>query len=345
MLVDQYFHSLEDLDRDFRKAMITAQIRPEIIYATEKTDRVVAKTNWDLLTDAEQEEWEDAVDEYFARVDAGETPEDILAQSPRSRGKKLSQQEEQIRTAFLENIYATVCHAGAFLDKAPRGKKYDEKAFLQYYLTARTIDAVRTAYRIFDERYSDDVWTLLRLIYESYIRTAFLRLQPDAAKFFFALSGTQAGTHQYFRTEKGKIDYRRIVEIETGTTVRNFTNREMAAAISVLDAEIYENLYPFLSSYSHVNLDTDFQYFDLSHGFRVHKEDDPSTALEFANIILSFWLEEISQVALVAKRTKRDLRYMVDRIRKFELFLMRNRPATMPPLVELLKQRLQTQFQ
>jgi hypothetical protein len=48
-------------------------IDPAIVYAMNKTDRVVTETNVHFLTDAELQEWNDAVDEYHQKVEAGET--------------------------------------------------------------------------------------------------------------------------------------------------------------------------------------------------------------------------------------------------------------------------------
>jgi hypothetical protein len=43
---------------------------PEIIYAFEKTGRIVTAENMPSLTDAELAEWEHAVDEYHAQLKA-----------------------------------------------------------------------------------------------------------------------------------------------------------------------------------------------------------------------------------------------------------------------------------
>ena len=47
-----------------------AGIRPELIYAMKKTDRMVTEANQHLLTDQELQEWQDAIDEYFALVES-----------------------------------------------------------------------------------------------------------------------------------------------------------------------------------------------------------------------------------------------------------------------------------
>jgi hypothetical protein len=48
-------------------------IDPAIVYAMNKAGRIVTETNVPFLTDAELQEWNDAVDEYHQKVEAGET--------------------------------------------------------------------------------------------------------------------------------------------------------------------------------------------------------------------------------------------------------------------------------
>jgi hypothetical protein len=48
-------------------------IDPGIVYTMNKTSCIVTETNVHFLTDAELQEWNDAVDEYRQKVEAGET--------------------------------------------------------------------------------------------------------------------------------------------------------------------------------------------------------------------------------------------------------------------------------
>ena len=48
-------------------------IDPAIVYAMNKTGRIVTETNVHFLTDAKLQEWDDAVDEYHQKVETGET--------------------------------------------------------------------------------------------------------------------------------------------------------------------------------------------------------------------------------------------------------------------------------
>lgn len=341
LLPDQYFHSLEDMDAAFDKVVESIpSLRPEVIYATRKTDRIVTKDNWKFLTDAEQTEWEEAVDEYFSRIESGEDPHGILPETPYRQKKARSREHIEAQEMLQENLYAAICHTGSFLDHAPRGK-YDTSSFFQYYFAARTLDTLRTIYRIFSERYTDDVWTLIRVVYESYLRLSFLRMNEDAWKFFLFISGTQSGTHHYAKRPNGKVDYGHIVDARTKEKVRNFSNRDMAKTISTLDLDIYERLYSFLSAYSHVSLDPNFQYFELNRGFRIHKDDDPDTALEFSHIIVAMWLGELSKVFRMTKKVRRDLIYISKRMSKFGILLIRSREETsLHPLMKMIQDRL-----
>ena len=61
----------ERFEADMVEMLKRAGVRPEMVYATEKTGRIVTVDNYEFLTDAEQQEWEDAIDDYFERKAAG----------------------------------------------------------------------------------------------------------------------------------------------------------------------------------------------------------------------------------------------------------------------------------
>jgi hypothetical protein len=46
---------------------------PAIVYAMNKTGRIVTEDNSQFLTDAELQEWNDAVDEYQQKIESGQT--------------------------------------------------------------------------------------------------------------------------------------------------------------------------------------------------------------------------------------------------------------------------------
>ena len=65
--------SSDEIWKSLLQAAGDSAIDPAIVYAMNKTGRIVTETNVHFLTDAELQEWNDAVDEYREKVEAGET--------------------------------------------------------------------------------------------------------------------------------------------------------------------------------------------------------------------------------------------------------------------------------
>ena len=65
----------EHMEHQMIEAMKEAGIDPAIIYATEKTGRIVSEENVELLSDIELEEWEEAIEEYRAEHSSQEPPQ------------------------------------------------------------------------------------------------------------------------------------------------------------------------------------------------------------------------------------------------------------------------------
>jgi hypothetical protein len=65
--------STAEIWKSLLRAAGDSGIDPAIVYAMNKTGRIVTETNLHFLTDAELREWNDAVDEYHQKVEAGET--------------------------------------------------------------------------------------------------------------------------------------------------------------------------------------------------------------------------------------------------------------------------------
>ena len=56
----------EVIDQHLLEAMHQAGVRPALIYAYQKTGRLVSQENKEHLTKAELKEWTEAVDEWYA---------------------------------------------------------------------------------------------------------------------------------------------------------------------------------------------------------------------------------------------------------------------------------------
>ena len=70
------FLSDESTDEIWKRLLQAAGdsgIDPAIVYAMNKTGRMVTEANLEFLSDWELQEWNDAVDEYSRKLESGET--------------------------------------------------------------------------------------------------------------------------------------------------------------------------------------------------------------------------------------------------------------------------------
>jgi hypothetical protein len=59
---------LQEFHKSMLELMSVSGMRPEIIYAFEKTGRIVTRENMKFLTDADLAEWDSAIAEYHEQV-------------------------------------------------------------------------------------------------------------------------------------------------------------------------------------------------------------------------------------------------------------------------------------
>jgi hypothetical protein len=67
---------LEHVEHEMVQAMKKAGLDPALIYAFEKTGRIVTEDNQHLLSDADLTEWQAAIQEYRAKHGGGNPDED-----------------------------------------------------------------------------------------------------------------------------------------------------------------------------------------------------------------------------------------------------------------------------
>ena len=64
--------STDEMWKSLLQAAGNSGIDPAIVYAMNKTGRIVAEANLEFLTDSELQEWNDAVNEYRQKIETGE---------------------------------------------------------------------------------------------------------------------------------------------------------------------------------------------------------------------------------------------------------------------------------
>jgi predicted NAD/FAD-dependent oxidoreductase len=65
--------SADELRKSLLQAAADSGMDPAIVYAMNKTDRIVTEANVQFLTDAELQEWNNAIDEYYQKIKSSAT--------------------------------------------------------------------------------------------------------------------------------------------------------------------------------------------------------------------------------------------------------------------------------
>ena len=65
--------STDEVWKSLLQAAGDSGIDPAVVYAMNKTGRIVTETSLKFLTDSDLQEWSDAVDEYNRKLESGET--------------------------------------------------------------------------------------------------------------------------------------------------------------------------------------------------------------------------------------------------------------------------------
>ncbi len=310
VFVQQYLYSEEDFDDEVYSSASEAGVDPRVIYATLRTGRFVTDENLGFIPDSEILEWKAAIREYDELIEDGKDPFLVL--------RDLTPDIQDAYRELILDTYASIVHFGSFLENIPRNRRISEASFFQYYCAARSLDTLRTIYRLHTSRYADDVFILVRSLYENYLRIMFVRQHPEKSLDFFAMYGVALGTHEYEKRKNGKINRRVIVEKESGRRFEgHISNRRMAESSDLgLDVEFYDQIYDFFSTYAHPDMSRIRQFFDPDGGFKTHPVSEPFLNLQLVSLVCALTFDELRLTDHVLKRTRRDLLFIALRLKE-----------------------------
>src|SRR5581483_801118 len=297
---DAYLITSVDYNRNVGQAMHAANIRPELIYASQKTGRLVTDVNVKLLTNAELKEWNDAIDEYFEKFGSG------TLQSP----------QDKHALALVAQIDHVIIAMAIFIDKEldswSRSKTpASATEFFVHFCFAKAIAAIRAVKCLIESDIGNECLPLARSLHDTYLHCVFARISPsERGELAFALAGTKIGTHEFLPTKKGR-DPRILVEAKSGKQIPVRTSRYVAAqSPHPEDIELYDTLYAFLSEYTHPNLASFSSY--SGSDYEIHSHANLINAVVYTLFFSVLILDEASKSPRVRGRLKRDVKYVRD---------------------------------
>ena len=127
-----------------------------------------------------------------------------------------------------------------------------------HYCLAKASKHIRAGLVLIDHGFPEDAIVLSRAAYECYVSAAYARTQGVGAihDLVYNTVGLDAGTVEYVRTKAGRQDYRRLVDVETGTfyDAPPSTEKMIRNTGYPDDATVHRRYYGFSSQHAHVNM-------------------------------------------------------------------------------------------
>jgi hypothetical protein len=273
VLVGQYLFNEEHHWSMVIKTGQAANTPEELIFAWRRTDFILAEQNQHLVPEVRKEEWRDAIDEYFDLKDRGFDPFYIF--SP------LDPKQYELYKILKESISTIIIVASAAIHDRKRIRA--DSDFFQFFFVSRALCSLRTIREMYESRYDDDCLSILRGIYECYLRTKLLRLEPESAEKFVARIMRDLGRAMMFRDEKGRAHRNKIVMPPNNKIVDiSLSNYDIVRRSDFkFEEAVYQELYSELSGFVHPDVLHFINHLATDGDVGLFRQNDPYRAIVF----------------------------------------------------------------
>lgn len=319
VLVEKYLYSDRDLSREMINAMREAGVREEIIYSYEKTGLLIGRDTLDVTPTKDIEDWNNAIDEYFE-----------LQKKPREKDDTTKAIE-----SFINEYKKCIIAFGYLLeygfDKAkkstPCGSKYMSPELYSFICATKSFKTLKSIHFLLEKEAGFDALALTRSIYENYLHIVFITAYPEKiCDLVDAVLGLKYETHEYKKSQNGKIDRRVILEKETGRAFEGHISTYRMASASMIqsDIELFDYTYEFLSEYLHPSIGTVQDIFNEDGALDPNTAGHELEAYAYALIFSCFILDELRLLSIVKNKVANDMLTVIRRIRSKAIDLIDN---------------------
>lgn len=180
-----YLHNDKDMWLQIREAVINSDVQPHLAFASERTQRILSETNIRFVPDLEIDEWEDAVNEFYALKERGIDPHMALDFSSPAEAALVIEAHSALEKATI--------HLGAFIERAQRRSIVDVASFFVLYFSARSFNAAKTIFKVTSDAEARELIGIARTIYECYLRVMSLRFDRRKSDIFLAQASVGNG--------------------------------------------------------------------------------------------------------------------------------------------------------
>ncbi len=324
----------ETLQEEIAKRLETDGLPPAEVYAYRKTGLWITKENRANITKAEMREWEHAKTEYER---LGETAYDDH-DDPGA--------DEFLGTLVPEYLNCLTVMAFALSHGRTQNVTKESHALLDYvcFCFTKSLKSMRAIGVLTEDFFGEDGLIIARSIYENYLHAVFLLKNPAFVEDLFAARvGLILGTHEYKKNNSGKPNYSVIIDKSTGKELNGRVTTKFMAKRSPYpeDVEIQQQLYDFLSSYTHPDVMAMESY--VIDGQFDHRQSAMFVeAYSLGFIFGTLLLDCAASYEMFDKQMTADVRNYLGRIRPFllQIHIAHQERSSIGDLFETLSRRL-----
>jgi hypothetical protein len=297
VLASQYLHDADEYWDHVIRIGKSAHIPEELLFASRRTDFFLAERNLHLVPEVRKQEWREAIDEYFSLGAKGYDPFYVF--SP------LTPRQYDLYKSLVELLDAIIIVSSAAIDDIKRVR--NNASFFQFYFISRALCSMRTIREMFHSRYDDDCLSILRGIYECYLRIKFLRLKPDNSIRFIALALRDLGEAPVLKRKNGKIDRQRVLYDGKIVDVRISNSWIVRESKFKYEELIYYRIYPELSGFVHPDVVHVLSHANEYGGIGLYRKNNPHRSIVFVVFVALLLLEEMSRCQFLYRKRTNDL--------------------------------------
>lgn len=304
-LIFSSFPSEKYLTKELSEIMHENNIRPELIYAFEKTGLLVNELNIDLLAEQDLQEWEDAIDEYHEIIAPFQDDLNKYKKESENNIKELSSSIEK-SIVILELIIYKYGEAKNIKNENKGDYVLQDFIFLCLTKSLKSLKAIKL---LNGEYFGQDILVIVRTIYENYLNISFLIKNPEKIHdLVTAKVGLKTGDCKYKYIKQKEKKKKMILHIKTGKLFEKHISISFMASntIEQIDNEIHKFLYDYLSDFSHPSIFAIEAYLDE------HKFDSYNSEREYHSYLYTTYssfllLDCFFFFSSIEKRIKKDI--------------------------------------
>lgn len=299
-------YSDEEMTREFERAAKAAGTPGHLIYAYRETGLILSNENYERATPEDREDWETAVAIY---LDAQENGIDL--NEPQTQSAKALAG----LPALLSNL---VVHLGSYCHRAPKAVRTNQPIFFQFLMLSQCHRSFKVVMDRFESAADNEIFALLRNIYECSLLIASLSTDPKYSNTLLAQALAGNEHFPYRRKKNGDPDYGRLVDIKTGVEFESRVSfSRQARFISDDDYAFFELIYPDLSSGVHFDSGNSLLSFMNNGRFLNIERKNLVGQLIRILIISDYLLTKFIQIDRLPNMLMRDASFMKDRLRRY----------------------------